>query len=233
MLAAAVATIAVELGAYLLARFGGASQRDATLSVLAMSVLWIALAGPVLAAGGTEAFSALLRGCVVADASLITLVVLWVSAGAPPPPRGPCVTLLGVVKIYCTYVAVSLAGVAAARCGRREAGRYVGAVIAAILFFVALASPFWIGGSLQAAQGPLRRWIITAAVDLNPFYSVTSAIVDQAHFVWHQAPVMYRFTRIGDFAAPPPVPWYAAAVVYGLLAGMLGATHLIRRGNRE
>ena len=40
---------------------------------------------------------------------------------------------------------------------------------------------------------------------------------------------MYGITLIGNTAAPPPVPWYAAAVMWGIIACILAATRLVRR----
>ena len=97
-----------------------------------------------------------------------------------------------------------------------------------LVLLAALATPFWIGGTLAAAGELTAGHVVAAAVYANPFYAVTSAVVHQTQFVWHQAPWMYRITRIGDYAAPPPVPWYSAAVLYGSLAAVLAAAQVLR-----
>ena len=225
VLAAAAATAAVELGVFFLARAYGAPLREATLATLAATTLWVVLGAPALAATGETGFSALLRGGTVADASTATLVVLWLAT--------PYVTFLAGVQIYCMLAAVALAGIAAVRCFVRPLARAAAGVAAAAVLSAALATGFWAGGLLHAARGAAQRAVVSAAVAANPFYCVLSAIADKTHFVWHQASVMYRLTRIGDYAAPPPVHFSAAVVIYGLLAGVLGAVGMLRRRRRR
>lgn len=221
VLVAAAITLAVELGVFFLARAAGTDRRNAVLATLATVVLWVALAAPAFACSGRTTFSALLRGGIVADASAVALLVLWLAT--------PYVTFLAAVEIYCILAAVALATAAAVLTVRPGTGRTVAAVVAASILVLALASPFWIGGLLQETHGEAKQAVVTWAVAANPFYSILSAVVDETAFVWHLAPVMYRITRIGDYAAPPPIPWYSAVVVYGILALMLAATHLLRR----
>jgi len=226
LLAAAGATLAVELGVYLAARCWGGGPRQATIAALAAAMLWVALACPILAAAAPGGFSALLRGGVVADASCVTLLVLWAVGrwGATPA----YVTFPAAVEIYCTFVAVALVGIAAARCARTHPGRFAAAVGAAVLLTAALASPFWIAGPLKAAGPQGRGILLAAAVYANPFYSVCSAVAPEMLFVWHQEGRMYGISGLFDFG-PPPVPWYSATIIYGSLAGILAATHLVRK----
>jgi len=221
VLAAGAVTVAAELGVLLIGRAGGASPRAAVLAALATMTLWVALSAPALAAGGRSGLSALLRGGIVVDASAVTLLILWLTT--------PYVTLVAALQIYCILAAVALACIAAVRCFRRPLGQAAAAVAAATVLAGALATGFWTGGLLRAAGGAALRPAVTAAVVVNPFYSILSAVAEEVRFVWHQAPVMYRLTRIGDYAAPPPVHWTTAVVVYGALAGMLAAAHLLRR----
>lgn len=228
MLGATVATLAVVLGVYLAGRAAGAGPPDATVASLAAGTLWLALASPILAAGGSGALSALVRGGIVADASGLALLVLWLlrrfsHAG------GPCLTFLAAVEIYCTFVAIALVQVAAARCPRSPAWRYAAAILAAAIMAALLATPFWVTGPAGMAAPRTRPAIAAAAVYLNPFYSVTSAVVEQTGIVWHQRGALYDLSGLFEHHAPPPVPWYTAAVLYSLLAGILAATHLVRR----
>ena len=225
MLAAAVVTLAIILGLYFSGRSAGVGPPHATVAALAAGTLWLALACPILAAGGRGALSALARGGIVADAGAVALLVLW-AARRFAGPRGPCLTFRGAVQIYCTFVAVALVQVAAARCPRSRAWRYVAGVAAAVVMTALLATPFWVSGPVSVA-GPHKNTVVAAAVYLNPFYSVTSAVVEQTRFIWHESGAMYEMSRLFDYA-PPPVRWYTAAVIYGLLAAILAATHLVR-----
>ena len=217
LLAAAAVTIGLELGAFGLILACGGSRLGAVLASLAVMVSWTALSPAVLAAGGRSGLSALLRGGIVADASAVTLVVLWLAT--------PAVTLLAAVKVYCTLVAMAIAAVAAVRCARTEFGRYALAVVVAAGLMAAVTTPFWTGGLLLAANAPARQTAASLAVWLNPFYCVTVAIVQEARFVWHQAPVMYHITRIGDYAAAPPALWYTSAAACAALAAVLAGAN--------
>jgi hypothetical protein len=215
VVAAAAATLLVELGVYLLAGLVGTATSRAPLAALAAATLWVALAGPVLAASARTSLSAVLRGGTVADASALALIVLWLSSAD--------VTFLAAVKIYCALAAMALAAVAATRLARSGAGRYALAVAAAGTLVLGLASPFWIGGPMRAAGPRAAETLAAVAVYANPFYAITAAVSQEAGFVWHQADVLYRWTRLGDYAAAPPACWYASVVIHLAAALVLGA----------
>ncbi len=219
VLAAAAATVAMQLGVYFAVR-GEAGELPATLACLAAGAVWIALAAPILAAGGQSGLSSLLRGGIVADASAVTLIVLWLLS--------PHVVFVAAVKIYCIYAASALFGVAAVGCARTAAGKYTAAVIAAVVMMLALATPFWTGGILKAAAQQFRPAVAAVAVRVNPFYSITSAIFDKANFVWNEARIMYgSIQQIQDYATSAP-RWYSSAAVHATLAAILAATNLLR-----
>ncbi len=223
-LAAALATMAVELGVFLGALACGVDKRQSVMASLAAGVVWVSLAAPAMAAGSNTHLGALLRGGIVADASAVLLIVLWLAT--------PHVSFLAAVKIYCIYAALALAGIAAVRCARAPSARFALAAVAAIVFIAALASPFWAGGALSAAKasGRIDSGILTSRiVHANPFYCIWSVLADQMPYAWHQAPVMYRITYLGNYAAVPPVTWYAAVIIYICVAGILAATNLLRR----
>jgi hypothetical protein len=56
-------------------------------------------------------------------------------------------------------------------------------------------------------------------------------------FAWHQQPVLYGITRLGDFRAPPPVQWYTAPLLWGACAAFFAmirlATGLVREKFRR
>ncbi len=223
-LAAGLATMAVELGVFLGALALGIDRRQSAMASLAAGVVWVILAAPALAAGSNSGLGAVLRGGIVADASAVLLIVLWLAT--------PQVSFLAAVKIYCIYAALALAGSAAVRCARAPAPRFALAAVASIVFITALASPFWAGGALLAAKasGQIDSGIVTSTVVYaNPFYCIWSVLADQMPYAWHQAPVIYRITYLGNYPAVPAAPWYAAVIIYMYVAGILAATNLLRR----
>jgi len=222
----AAATVAVELGVYGLGRAGGAGPLGATLATLAAAAVWAAVAAPICAAGARTALGALLRGCVVADASAVTLLTLWRIA-ADGQGR-PYLTLPAAVKVYLILAAMALAAVAAVRCARTRAGRAAMAVLAAAVGMAALATPLWVNGLLAWAPRQYADTLAAWAVLANPFYSITSAVAERTGFTWHSAPILYGITRIGDSVAPPPAAWYAAAWRYAVVAAILAAVAWFR-----
>jgi hypothetical protein len=214
VLAACAATIAVELGVYILARAGGAPKLQSALAALAVAAVWVALAAPVLGASGSGALAALLRGGCVLDASAVLLIVLWLACDE--------VTLLAAVKIYCILAAMGLAGIAAGRLARSAAGRYALGVAAAVVLTAMLASPFWIGGAMRAASGEGAKRILTAGVHVNGFYGITAALADEARFIWHEASVMYYHVARGYYSGVT-ASWYAPVLIHLAAAVVLAA----------
>ncbi len=225
VLAAAGATLAIVLGLYGLGLWAGAGDRMALLASLAGATLWVALASPALAGGAEDGLGAVLRGGVTADAAAVALMVLC--------GLSPRLGFIPALEVYCTLAAVSLAGVAASRLASRRAGRMAAGVTAATLLALALSTPFWIGGLLQAVGTDAQRQVALLAVYGNPFYSVASAVAADADFAWQQSGVLYRITRLGDYVPVPACPWYAATVIYGLLAGILAAGGVLARKTRH
>jgi hypothetical protein len=225
VLVASAVTVAGELGVYLAAVAAGSGRTHAVFATLAVTVVWVALAAPVLGASGADALGGLLRGGCLADASAVTLLVLYLTC--------PQVTLAGAAKIYCILAAMALLAVAASRLAGSPAGRYALALAAATAFAITLASPWWLGGAMRASAQETAERIVAAGVYVNPFYAVTAALSDRTRFVWHQAPVMYRITRFGDYAAAPPPVWYASVLIHcvaaALVAALAGALHRRRR----
>ena len=222
--AIAAVTVAGQLAVFLLPQAFGVSARAAMLAALTASGVWVALASPILAAGPARGISAVVRGGIVADATAVLLLVLWLSR--------PEVTFLSAVKLYCIYAAVALCGVAGARCASTQAGRYTGAVIAAVILLALQAGPFWLSGALQGVPQAHKTAVAGIALRLNPLYGVFSVVAEGTGFVWHLAPMMYRITRLGEDIPVPPVWWYEPAGIYLLLAGILSATHLVKRRRR-
>jgi hypothetical protein len=222
MLAALLGTLAVELGVYAAAIRGDIAPADAVLATLAMMTLICAIMPPALAAGGRGAWSALLRGGVVVDATGLALLILL--AIGPAGQGGPALTFWGVCKAYLVFAAVTLTGVAAVCLSARPVGRCIAAVLAATAFGLALASPIWISAWIGTGlERPAQEQAAELAVWINPFYAAAQAGYAGRPFIWHEWRAMYRWTRLGEYVSPPPVSWVSTAGLYAALAAAMGA----------
>ena len=210
------ATVAIEATAYLAIRGAGASPRSAALATLAVAAVWIALAAPVFAAGGRKAFDMLLRGGAVADATGLTLLGLWLVC--------PAFGLGSAVKIYAVLVSMALGGIAVVCCSRSPRGKLIAAAAVSIATLLAMTTPFWGNGALIALDGSARQGVATGLVAVNPAFSMASATARDLHWVWNEAPLMYRLTVLGQVMPVPAVGWYVTPLIW--LGVAVGATPL-------
>lgn len=225
MLASAIATFAAILGVYAAARLSGAAETNCVLATMAVCTLWMAIAGPICACARTWSARLLLAG-TVADAAGVCLLIVWLSGMAG---QGPGLQFVAAVKIYCIFVAMVLAAAAAVSLARSVVSRHAVALAAAIVLLLACSTPFWINGLIEQAEPQSRQRIIAVAVESNPFYAVTAALVDQTRLVWHQSPVLYNITRIGEYNAPGPTEWYSFVLRCGVVGALFAAAGIIRR----
>ena len=86
---------------------------------------------------------------------------------------------------------------------------------------------------MRASSQEAAERIVAAGVHVNPFYAVTAAISGSTRFVWHEAAVMYRITRFGDYAAAPAPAWYASALIHCAAAGLVAAVASARHARRR
>ena len=216
-------TLLVEMGVFFLACGSGLGLRQSASAVLMTSVVWTALAAPIFAAGARGALRSLIRAGLVADATLLTLLVVWVWWNRHLDLTGQLaeMTFTSILEVYCTFVAMTVLAAGAVNCPRRVAGRYIVAVIVAACMMLALASPLCTGGLIAATDGAARASVAGMAVWLNPFYSITTALIDSLNYVIHQEGVMYQLTLIGDYVAAPACPWYTATAIYLPLGTLL------------
>ena len=227
MLAAALATLAVQWGVFLAGRWGGVGFRESVIAMLAVSSLWMALIPPCLAAGGLNNLSGLLRGGIVADTTGVSLLALWAVGRAEGAQYG--ISLLSAVKVYCVYTSLCLAGIAAGCLARRPAARAALAVAAGVVFVAVLASPLWISAWVGGPGEPGNSTLVTWAVRINPFYAISDAVVGEMRFIWDGEGLMYGWSRIGEYAIPSPVGWYETCLLYLAVAGCLAIVPAVRR----
>ena len=222
MILAGLVTVCLELGVYFGARIAGAGEPDAVLGALAIGVLWMTLAAGPLAASGADFLASLLRAGIVADASALCLVVLWLVS--------PLVSILACLQVYCVLAAMAIFAVVLVRVARSQAGKCAMGLAAGLIMATAVSTPFWTGGLLAAGNHQTAQTLVDWAVSVNPFYSVCVSLSERVGFVWHQAPLLYRITRIGDYASPVPPNWYDCPLIFtagAIVAGLVGI--LIRK----
>jgi hypothetical protein len=227
MLLCAAATLAVELGAYGLAKGCGAESRQSLLAALAGATMWIALASGPMAAGGTGNVSAALRGAIPADASLAAMLILWPLARADD--SATYLTFTSVLEAYCVLASLAVFSIAAVCCPAAPGSRRWAGLAAALALAAAIATPFWTSGLIHALDYRPATTVVAWAIHANPFYCVTAAPAERLRFFWQEWGLMYD--RIGAFRdyAPPPVQWYSSAILYGAMAGVLGVVAFLKR----
>ena len=222
----AAATLLVVLGTYALALAGGAGASLAATAGLAAATVWICIASPA-AATADDAYAAVLRAVVPADAAAVALLILWPfthdDAGTP------CLSLVAIVESYLVFAAVALFSAAATRLGRQRPSRLALAAIVSLLLAAACTSPFWTCGIVGAAATGPAQSALKAILYTNPFYGVSAATVAQSRFLWYEHGMMYsRFTSFLPYPMPP-LAWHLPVIFYGGLALLLALAGRLRR----
>lgn len=218
----AAATLAVVWGTYAGALAAGAESTLALTACLAAAVAWVCIACPA-AAIADNAYAALVRAAVPADAAAIALIVLWPLAR---DARGlPSLTFAAVAEIYLVLAAVALFSAAAVRLGRRRSTRLALAAVVSLLLAAACTSPFWTGGLVAAGDPHQAGNVLDAILWANPFYGATAATVEQTRFLWYEHGLMYtRFTSFLPYPMPP-LTWRLPVIFYGALALVLAVVN--------
>ncbi len=216
----AIATVAVQLGVFLVPQAFGAGVRTLIPASLIIAGVWVAMASAVFAAEPESPLSGLLRGGCVGDSTAVLLLVLWAQA--------PEVTFLAACKLYCIYASVSLCAVAIVRTARTVRFRYLSAVVGATLLTALQGGLFWLPGLLQLSPTEYKSAIAGIGLRANPLYGVFSAIADESGFVWHYAELMYRITPLGEDIAVRPVQWYEPMAIHLAAAGAIAILCLLR-----
>jgi len=219
VVAAAAATIAVDLGGYAAARSLGA---DAVVGTILVGLAWLTLAAPAFAAGGPMSLDGALRAGAVADAGVVVLAVLVAAEN---------LSVIGAVGVYLLWAAVALAECAVVWIARSRGARHVVAAVAACAVLAVCAGPFWANRLIDAGSPDVRRARARAVVAVNPVYAVANAMSPRVTFVWHESRnrILYGYSSLGRDVAMPPVGWYVTAGAYAAIAAAAGAVAVIRR----
>lgn len=213
MLAAGLGGAIVPLAGFFLAGASGVPGRDPVSAFLALAVIWVAIAPPILAAGPDRLWGGALRAASAVGGTLVALIVLWA--------RAESVSFVGAMEVYGTLAAVALAGALAGRCARSAAGRYAAAVLAAGVQTAVLAAPFAIGGLLGAMPNRLAQQAVSWCYHVHPLASAMAALRAGTNVVWGKLGWAYWVSDSGGYPSAVATPWYSATLVYLALAGVL------------
>ncbi len=223
MLLAATATFLVGCGAFLGGVGWGLPAQRAAMMALFATTVWIALLAAPLAAAADDWLGGLCRGGILADASILTLIVIGLY-----PQTG--LSLLGGAMIYLLWAAIAIAASLAVRL---VANRAAGAACVVVVTMVAAGSLFWSPGLLNATAGSATHVAATTVLAVNPMAAVIKAADGDGAFVWSQQSVMYGITRIDQDFPAPTLPGWLPGAIWWLAAAALTAVGVFRRSLRR
>ena len=205
------------------------SAQQAWVMVMAVSVVWVALAVGAMSAGQHSRWRGWILGGAVLDGVALGWLVLWVR-----PMGGVEISLLAVAKSYLVLASVGVGLLLAVTSWASWRSRSVAALICAAAFSVAIASPVWIGGWIAGDASDLAAEKATWAVRVNPFYALCEASADEGAFRWHSWGRMYEWSRLGQYVSPAPVAWWETACLWLLAGGAVGCVGwCVGRARRE
>lgn len=205
--ACALGAAFVTAGLRLNAAGGGDALRQMTLAgCLMLALVLPALAAVAMGAARAPARRKWLGLAVLADLAGLVLVI------AATGMEG--FRVLDALKVYLILTAFCACWFALADVLVR-AGRGMGVVIAGVSAAAMLALPVWVMPVVRAVDAPVQQQMVTATTLLCPVYGVLAAVRETVTLSWHQAPVMYRLSALGQDIPIALPAWWAPVAVYG------------------
>ncbi len=198
----AVATVLVGAASFAIAKMAVVTPQARTAFTLSMMTAWIVLATAPLASAARTRLGSIARAGIMADASLVVLLIL-VFAGSRP------LSLLSALKIYLLWAALAIT---AALVVGRGMSRLVGAAAISLVVLAVMAHPFW--------AGPARPSVARALAAVDPWNAVLDA-----------AAAAVPDSHQGQPAWPTATAaWWAAAVLIAAAIGAWRAIRGFVRG---
>ena len=194
-----------------------ASAQQAWVMVMAVSVVWVALAVGAVSAGQHSRWRGWILGGAVLDGVALGWLVLWVR-----PVGGVEMSFLAMAQSYLVLASVGVSLLLAVTLWPSWRSRASVAVICAAVFSVAISSPVWVGGWIEGDSSAAAAEKATWAVRVNPFYALCEAAADEGPFRWHSWGRMYEWSRLGQYVSPAPVAWWETACLWLLAGGVVG-----------
>ena len=208
-----------------------ASVQQAWVMVMAVSVVWVALAVGAVSAGQQSRWRGWILGGAVLDGVALGWLVLWAR------PMGEVEwSFLSMGRGYLVLASVGVSLLLAVTSWRSWRSRAAAAILCAAVFAVTIASPVWIGGWIAGDSSALAAEKATWAVRVNPFYALCEASADEGAFQWHSWGRMYEWSRLGQYVSPAPVAWWETACLWLLAGGAVGCIGWVsgrRRGSAK
>ncbi len=217
-------SVGICVGVYVLGRIAG-GDRAAVLAMVMAVAVWLAMSTPVLAGAGDDSLWVWLKVGCASDSVGITLLILCMFSDT--------LSLLVALKMYCTYLSLVVLAAAAGRLAKTQANRHLCGIVTAVILLILLGSPLWAGGLLQFIPREYQTEAAALLTRLNPMYSLLACLPPHDAAVWHFEQLMYHISDLGENYAVGPVQWYWCGAIYLPIAGLLAASHLVRRGNQS
>jgi len=201
MVVVILSTIIVEAGFFII--MSKTSPGSVLPAFLAVIVVWSTLTPGCFAAGGETMWGRFLRGVCVADATFVSLMIVYLIPGSG-------LDFYGVIKVYCISASLSLASCAIVGIIRCPSKRCIAVIVTSLIFIVCLTTPLWTNSVLKHMdnQGDGVARVAQWAVRVNPFFATCDAVVQQTEFHWTTADWMYTHTSLGENIPTGEVPWY-------------------------
>ena len=210
-------TIAVLLGFYFVLRAKNVAGELLLVSVVGFATLWCAAVGPSVTTLGETKMEKFFRAGTVSDSTGIALVIIW--AIFPESASGMSPSFWSIIKVYLICTSLTMFAASVSCIARTSSGTIFSALICWLIFFVALASPFWIVSQFPETTTAERQQAIDIAAVVNPAWASLESVSDYTQKAWHYGGgKLYEQTSIGESVFPGCYSWYMTLAFYLILA---------------
>ncbi|MCD6378631.1 MAG: hypothetical protein J7L99_07270 [Planctomycetes bacterium] len=214
-LLAAVSTIVVEGGAYIIYRTFSSAVGE-VIPTLLIWLLWVIIATPIFSASGERFIDGLVRGGIIIDTTGVFLIILAIIRQE--------MTILGAIEIYLIFCSVGLVEILLTWFSSDVRRRFTISAAVILAMVIISASPFWTNGIIQSFHPNQRDKVATIIRAANPVFATVDCPTDGVDFVWNERPILYEYTILGRDIPSRPVPWYMTVAIFaalGVIAGVI------------
>ena len=212
-LLAAVSTIVVEGGAYIIYRTFSSAVGE-VIPTLLIWLLWVIIAAPIFSASGERFVDGLVRGGIIIDTTGVFLIILAIIRQE--------MTILGALEIYLILCSVGLVEILLVRFSSDVRRRFTISAAVILAMVIISASPFWTNGIIQSFHPNQRDKVATIIRAVNPVFATVDCPTDGVDFVWNERPILYEYTILGRDVPSRPAPWYMTVAIFAALGGIAG-----------
>ena len=225
-------TIAALLGFFFVMKAQQVSGEMLLVSVVGFCTLWCAAVGPSVTTLGKTSTQKFFRAGTVSDSTGIALIIIW--AIFPETADAIKPSFWTMIKVYFVCTSLTMFAASLACIARRSSGTIFAALICWLIFFIALASPFWIQSQLNNSSSQHQQQAVDIAAIVNPAWASLDAVSDYTKTPWHYGGgKLYEQTTIGETVFPKNYSWLitmlfylSLACIFGLIAYVKYRSHL-------